>query len=82
MLVAAQREIRQQFEQNKDVSDPTQITELLAAGNETAEFIATSIVQAKVNDRGHYEVALEDRHADADLEPVVPGMKLPKADKN
>jgi len=50
-------------------------------GSETAEFIKTSIVQAKVNNKGNFEMKLTNEHAGANLEPITTDMKLPRVKK-
>lgn len=39
---------------SRGVSDAQQVQEMLAEGNEAAEFIRSSIVQATMNERGAY----------------------------
>lgn len=78
MLAAARQEIRGQFEASRQVADPQQQQQMLAEGLEAAEFIRTQIVQAAVNDRGNYEMAISPEHQGSLVEPVQPGMKLPR----
>ncbi|KAG6547022.1 hypothetical protein Mapa_011639 [Marchantia paleacea] len=75
-LSAAQ--IRQEFEANRHVTDEAMLSELLAQGREAVDFIALNVVQAKLNDRGNYEMKLEKEHAGATAEEVVPTTKKGK----
>ena len=54
MLKASASEVRKKFEENRDVSSETEIQKLLEEAREASHFIATMIVQAKLNDRGGY----------------------------
>jgi hypothetical protein len=66
---------------NKSVPQGDQLNDLLSMGSETAEFIKTSIVQAKVNNKGNFEMKLTNEHAGANLEPITTDMKLPRVKK-
>lgn len=81
MLSAAQQEIRSKFETSRGVSDAQQVQEMLAEGNEAAEFIRSSIVQATMNERGAYEMAIQEQHLGGVVEEVTPDMKLPRERK-
>jgi hypothetical protein len=78
MLVAARQEIRGRIEDAREVREKEALEQLQAEGREAAEFIKTSIMQSIPNDMGHLEVELQDTHADAIIEPIVPGMDLPR----
>lgn len=54
---------------------------LQAEGREAAEFLKTSIMQGLSNEKGHIAVDLEGEHANCVVEPIVPGMDLPKSKK-
>jgi len=54
MLKASASEVRKKFEENRDVSSETEIQKLVEEAREASHFIATMIVQAKLNDRGGY----------------------------
>lgn len=81
MLVAARQEIRGRIEDAREVREKEALEQLQAEGREAAEFIKTSIMQSIPNDMGHLEVELQDMHADAIIEPIVPGMDLPRSKK-
>ncbi|KAJ4829790.1 hypothetical protein Tsubulata_050529 [Turnera subulata] len=68
MLNASAMEVRKKFEENRGVSSETQIQKLLEEAREASHFISTMIVQAKLNDRGGYEVKASPEHAGATLE--------------
>ncbi|KAL3517441.1 hypothetical protein ACH5RR_020030 [Cinchona calisaya] len=76
MLRESAAEVRKKFEENRDVTSETEVQRLLEEAREASHFISTMIVQAKLNDRGGYEVKLEKVHADATLE--VPSEELLK----
>ncbi|EEF39268.1 mitochondrial zinc maintenance protein 1, mitochondrial [Ricinus communis] len=76
MLNASASEVRKKFEENRHVTSDTQIQKLLEEAREASEFISTMIVQAKLNDRGGYEVKLDKEHAGATLE--VPSEEILK----
>ena len=63
---------------SRAVSDAEQRQQLLAEAAEVAAFLRTSVVQAAVNERGHYEVAISEEHTGALVEQVTPDMKLPR----
>lgn len=54
MLNQSAVEVRKKFEENRGVSSPAQITDLLEEAREASHFISNMIVQAKLNDRGGY----------------------------
>ncbi|XP_010545016.2 PREDICTED: mitochondrial zinc maintenance protein 1, mitochondrial [Tarenaya hassleriana] len=68
MLSASAAEIRKKFEENRNVSSESDIPRLLEEAREAAHFISTMIVQARLNDRGGYEVKASKEHAGATLE--------------
>ncbi|CAN1185720.1 Mitochondrial zinc maintenance protein 1, mitochondrial [Linum perenne] len=68
MLNASAIEIRKKFDENRLVTSETDIKRLLDEAREASDFIATMIVQAKLNERGGYEVKASKEHADATLE--------------
>ncbi|KAJ6723426.1 COMPLEX III ASSEMBLY FACTOR LYRM7 [Salix koriyanagi] len=68
MLKASASEVRKKFEENRDASSETEIQKLLEEAREASDFVATMIVQAKLNDRGGYEVKPDKDHAGATLE--------------
>ncbi|KAJ4727685.1 mitochondrial zinc maintenance protein 1, mitochondrial-like [Melia azedarach] len=68
MLRESAKEIRKKFEENRHVTSCTEIQRLLEEAREASHFISTMIVQAKLNDRGGYEVKPSQEHAGATLE--------------
>ncbi|KAF2315012.1 hypothetical protein GH714_037553 [Hevea brasiliensis] len=68
MLNASASEVRKKFEENCHVTSQTEIQRLLEEASEASDFISTMIVQAKLNERGGYEVKLGQDHAGATLE--------------
>ena len=66
---------------SRGVSDAQERQQLLAEAGEVAEFLRTQVVQAAVNERGHYEVAIAEEHTGALVEQVTPDMKLPREPK-
>ncbi|GLU07381.1 hypothetical protein SLE2022_243410 [Rubroshorea leprosula] len=68
MLNASAAEIRKKFEENRHVSSESEIQRHLEEAREASHFISTMIVQAKLNDRGGYEVKPDKVHAGATLE--------------
>ncbi|KAJ8898609.1 hypothetical protein K2173_004222 [Erythroxylum novogranatense] len=68
MLKASAREIRKKFEENRHVTSASDIQRLLEEAREATHFISTMIVQAKLNERGGYEVKPGKEHAGATFE--------------
>ncbi|KAG5251835.1 complex family protein [Salix suchowensis] len=68
MLKGSASEVRKKFEENRDVSSEPEIQKLLEEAREASHFISNMIVQAKINDRGGYEVKPDKDHAGATLE--------------
>ncbi|GLT43204.1 hypothetical protein SLA2020_171730 [Shorea laevis] len=68
MLNASAAEIRKKFEENRQVTSEAEIQRHLEEACEASHFISTMIVQAKLNDRGGYEVKPDKVHAGATLE--------------
>lgn len=69
MLVASAKQIRDEFETHRRSSDPSEIEGLLLKAREAAEFMTLNLVQAKLNDRGNYEMRLRKEHSGATLAP-------------
>ncbi|CAA2987867.1 Hypothetical predicted protein [Olea europaea subsp. europaea] len=61
-------EVRKKFEENRHVTSPADLQRLLEEAREASQFISTMIVQAKLNERGGYEVKPSKEHAGATLE--------------
>ncbi|OMO63844.1 Complex 1 LYR protein [Corchorus capsularis] len=68
MLNASAAEVRKKFDENRHVTFEPEIQRLLGEAREASEFISTMIVQAKLNERGGYEVKPSKEHAGATLE--------------
>ncbi|KAE8660610.1 PETER PAN-like protein isoform 1 [Hibiscus syriacus] len=68
MLNASAIEVRQKFDANRNVTSEPEIQRLLEEALEASHFISTMIVQAKLNERGGYEVKPNKEHAGATLE--------------
>ncbi|XP_007050921.2 PREDICTED: mitochondrial zinc maintenance protein 1, mitochondrial [Theobroma cacao] len=68
MLNASAAEVRKKFNENRRVTSEPEIQRLLDEAREASHFISTMIVQAKLNDRGGYEVKTSKEHAGATLE--------------
>lgn len=75
MVVAAGRQIRHEFEANRNVTDPEALRDCIAKGREAVDFVSMNVVQAKLNDRGNYEMKLDSAHVGQSLEEVVPKKK-------
>ncbi|CAN1340429.1 hypothetical protein LINPERPRIM_LOCUS38835 [Linum perenne] len=58
MLNASAIEIRKKFDENRLVTSETDIKRLLDEAREASDFIATMIVQAKLNERGGYGMTI------------------------
>ncbi|KAL4420310.1 hypothetical protein ABPG77_010215 [Micractinium sp. CCAP 211/92] len=78
MLSAAQQEIRSKFEGSRGVSDPEQLQQMLSEGSEAADFIRGGIVQATMNERGAYKMAIQEQHLGGVVEEITPDMQLPR----
>ncbi|KAL8167754.1 hypothetical protein V2J09_009253 [Rumex salicifolius] len=76
MLRASAMEVRTKFEENRSVSSDSEIDKLLQDAKEASSFISTMIVQARLNDRGGYEIKPSKDHAGATLE--VPSEEILK----
>ncbi|KAH7838680.1 hypothetical protein Vadar_029793 [Vaccinium darrowii] len=68
MLRESAAEVRKKFEENRHVTSEAEIQRLLADAHEASDFISTTIVQAKLNPSGGYEVKPGKEHAGATLE--------------
>ncbi|KAK4407007.1 hypothetical protein Sango_0281700 [Sesamum angolense] len=79
MLRESAVEVRKKFEENRNITSPTDLNRLLEEAREASHFISNMIVQAKLNDRGGYEVKPGKDHAGATLE--VPSEDLLKKSK-
>uniref|UniRef100_A0A061RCN5 Complex 1 LYR protein domain-containing protein n=1 Tax=Tetraselmis sp. GSL018 TaxID=582737 RepID=A0A061RCN5_9CHLO len=63
-LNSAREEMRQHFEKNRDETDPSKISKLLAEGEDAREFLKTSIVQARLNEQGNYTIKVDSPRED------------------
>jgi complex III assembly factor LYRM7 len=54
MLTGSAAEVRQKFEDNRQVTSEAEIRRLLDEAREASHFIVNMIVQAKLNSRGGY----------------------------
>lgn len=79
MLKASAMEVRSKFEENRSVNSDSDIQKLIEDAREASNFISTMIVQARLNDRGGYEVKLNKEHAGATLE--IPSEEILKKSK-
>lgn len=79
MLKASAMEVRSKFEENRSVTSDSDIQKLIEDAREASNFISTMIVQARLNDRGGYEVKLDKEHAGATLE--IPSEEILKKSK-
>ncbi|GAB4828026.1 hypothetical protein Ancab_034913 [Ancistrocladus abbreviatus] len=79
MLKASALEVRSKFEENRNVTSESDIQRLLDEARDASHFISTMIVQARLNDRGGYEVKPAKEHAGATLEIPSEAMMKSKA---
>ncbi|KAL1558395.1 mitochondrial zinc maintenance protein 1, mitochondrial-like [Salvia divinorum] len=68
MLRQSAAEVRKKFEENRHVTSAGDLSRLMEEAREASHFISTMIVQAKLNERGGYEVKADKEHAGATLE--------------
>ncbi|KAK3021049.1 hypothetical protein RJ639_047296, partial [Escallonia herrerae] len=68
MLTQSAAEVRKKFEENRHVTSDVEIQRHLEEAREASHFISNMIVQAKLNDRGGYEVKPGKEHIGATLE--------------
>lgn len=68
MLTQSAKEIRSKFEENRAVSSTSEIQKLLQDAREATDFLTNMVVQAKLTDRGNYEIRLDKEHEGATLE--------------
>jgi hypothetical protein len=89
MIAAAKDEVRGRMEASRNVADQGAIERLQGEGQEAAAFLKTSIMQLKRREaadgggtgegsRETYGLELNSNHDGGVVEPIVPGMKLPK----
>ncbi|EPS68605.1 hypothetical protein M569_06162 [Genlisea aurea] len=76
MLRESAAEVRNKFEENRHVKSDADLSRLLEEAAEASHFISNMIVQAKLTDRGGYEVKPGKDHAGATFE--VPSEDLLK----
>lgn len=77
-LKASRKELRARFDDSRATlaggggqQHQEQIDQALADAAEAADFLRTFVVQAKLNERGNYEMKLEPHHADAVAEEAA-----------
>ncbi|WZN58949.1 mitochondrial zinc maintenance protein [Chloropicon roscoffensis] len=63
-LLAAKKEIRQKFEDSRGMSDEKARSDLIYEAYDAAEFIKTHVVQAELNEEGHYKMAASQQMAE------------------
>ncbi|GLJ13689.1 hypothetical protein SUGI_0218260 [Cryptomeria japonica] len=68
MLTQSAKEIRSKFEENRSVSSLTDIQKLVQEAREAADFLLNMVVQARLTERGTYELKLDKAHEGATLE--------------
>ena len=68
-LAAAKKEIRQKFEDNRDLGEGKQLDDLLYEAYDAADFIKTHVVQAEMNEKGHYSMSANQSMAE-DQPPI------------
>eukprot|EP01138_Halocafeteria_seosinensis_P012070 gb/GECG01012336.1/.p1 GENE.gb/GECG01012336.1/~~gb/GECG01012336.1/.p1 ORF type:complete len:148 (+),score=23.00 gb/GECG01012336.1/:1-444(+) len=56
----ARQEARNQIDQNKHVNDPEMIWQLVQGFDEAAEFLAANVAQGRLNERGNYEMKVNE----------------------
>ncbi|KAG0560255.1 hypothetical protein KC19_10G165800 [Ceratodon purpureus] len=72
MLVAAAKQIRDDFDEHRNVGPGEELDKLMTKAREAIKFMKANIIQAKQNDRGNYEVKLKPEHQGASIEEVIP----------
>ncbi|KAK2990633.1 hypothetical protein RJ640_019913 [Escallonia rubra] len=68
MLTQSAVEVRKKFEENRHVTSDVEIQRHLEEAREASHFISNMLVQAKLNERGGYEVKPGKEHIGATLE--------------
>ena len=63
-LVAARKEIRQKFDDNRNMGSGEALSDLINEAYDAADFIKSHVVQAEMNEQGHYAMKAEQTHAD------------------
>eukprot|EP00741_Cyanophora_paradoxa_P003901 tig00000737_g3795.t1 len=64
----ARRKIREEFAKNRHETDPAKIQEMLAAVDDTIQFMETEIVQAVYDpNAGIYKARVDEKHASPTL---------------
>ncbi|KAK3020841.1 hypothetical protein RJ639_045523 [Escallonia herrerae] len=76
MLTQSAAEVRKKFEENRHVTSDVEIQRHLEEAREASHFISNMIVQAKLNERGGYEVKPGKEHIGATLEIPSEELKL------
>lgn len=66
------------LQESRNLKDATEVEKLQCEGREAASFLKTSIVQAAPNEKGNLDIELSKEHAGTVVEPIAPGMDLPK----
>ena len=77
-LNASRKELRARFDESRaslagqeQQQQQEQIDQALADAAEAADFLRTFVVQARLNERGNYEMKLEPHHADTVAEEAA-----------
>ena len=63
--------MRRHFEERRGETDEAEIRKLVAEGADAAQFIRDFVVQAKMNERGNFEMKPEAHHAGMEAEDTV-----------
>ncbi|BDA43747.1 probable mitochondrial zinc maintenance protein 1, mitochondrial [Coccomyxa sp. Obi] len=71
MLASARQEVRTRFQSAAGVTDPDEIDKLCAEGRDAAQFLTQYVVQAKLNERGNFAMAVEPHHTETVAEEAA-----------
>lgn len=63
--------MRQHFEDRRGETDEAEVRKLVAESADAAQFIRDFVVQARMNERGNFEMKPEARHAGMEAEDTV-----------
>lgn len=71
-LAGASKELRAQFEKHRYVTDAVELDALVKDIDDVFEMMEVNLVQARLNERGNYEVGLAGKAVEGDGDGCLP----------
>ncbi|XP_071788613.1 complex III assembly factor LYRM7-like [Asterias amurensis] len=80
-LNAARKRINDEFRENKDETDPDEIKHMIKVGVDVELLMKKTIVQAKLNEKGRYEIRVTEDTLREDNAPPSSKQKAPETNR-